>query len=127
MWLLFFGLLVFGGFKTLFAIFGLILALVINFFPLIIVGFFVSRFVRRVGRNRSVNASLNYQSAEYKRFVEIMVHIMIHVAKADGRIDAQETQMIRQFFITKMRFSGGQLTWLNDTIDSATQSSESLT
>ncbi|MEK9727862.1 MAG: TerB family tellurite resistance protein [Candidatus Margulisiibacteriota bacterium] len=125
-WLLFLLFVVFGGFRTLFAIFGLLLAIVINFFPLIIAGYFVFKFVKKVGRNRFVNASLNMQSQEYKRFVEIMVNIMIHVAKADGNVSSQETQMIRQFFITQMNFSAGKITWLNDIINSALNSNESL-
>ncbi len=126
-WLIFLLLVVFGGLKTLFAIFGLVIAIIINFFPLIIAGYFVYRFVKKVGRNRFVNASLNMQTAEYKRFIEIMVYIMMHVAKADGRISTQETQMIRQFFITQMNFDAGKITWLNDIIKSATESKESLT
>ena len=35
------------------------------------------RFVKKVGKNRYVNASLNTKSADHKRFVEIMVHILI--------------------------------------------------
>jgi len=122
----FFLILILGGFKTLFAIFGLILALLFNFFPLIIAGYFVYRFVKKVGKNRFVNSSLNMQTAEFKRFVEIMVHILIKVAKADGQISSSETQIIRQFFIQQMNFSAGKITWLNDIIESAKESSIEL-
>ena len=125
-WLVFLLLVIFGGLKTLLAIFGLVVAIIINFFPLIIAGYFVYRFVKKVGRNRFVNASLNMQTAEYKRFIEIMVYIMMHVAKADGKVSTQETQMIRQFFIMQMKFDAGKITWLNDIINSAAQSNETL-
>ena len=36
-------------------------------------------------------------------------------------------QVIRQFFISQMQFSGGKLAWLNDVIEAAQQSTESLT
>ena len=125
-WIFFLILLIFGGFRTLFAIFGLLLALVINFFPLIVAGYFVYRFVKRVGKNRFVNSSLNMQTSEFKRFVEIMVHIMIKIAKADGQISSSETQVIRQFFIQQMNFSAGKVTWLNDVIESAKSSTTQL-
>lgn len=106
-WIFFLAFLMLGGFRLLLVLFGLALAIVVNFFPLIIMGALALRFVKKVGRNRSVNASLNTKSPEHKRFVEIMVHILIHIAKADGRISSDETQMIRQFFIAQLRFSGG--------------------
>lgn len=115
-----------GGFRLLLVLFGLALAIIFNFFPLIIMGALAYRFVKKVGKNRYVNASLNTKSADHKRFVEIMVHILIHIAKADGRISQSETQMIRQFFIAQLQFSGAQVTWLNDVIEAAKTTSESL-
>lgn len=126
-WLLFLVLLIFGGFRTLFLIFGLALAFIINFFPLVIAGYFVYKFVKRVGHNRFVNSSLTMRSDDFKRFVEIMVHILMHIAKADGKVTSAEIQVIRQFFISQMNFSGGKLAWLNDIIQSAQQSTEGLT
>ena len=55
-----------------------------------------------------------------------MVHIMVQVAKSDGSIQSEETQMIRQFFINKMQFSKGKIEWVNDTIESAKTSSDSI-
>ena len=115
-----------GGFRMLLLLFGLALAIVFNFFPLIIMGALAYRFIKKVGKNRYVNASLNTKTSEHKRFVELMVHVLIHVAKADGHVSQSETQMIRQFFISQLRFSGGQITWLNDVIESAKNNTESL-
>lgn len=125
-WIFFLAFLMLGGFRLLLMLFGLALAIVVNFLPLIIMGALALRFVKKVGRNRSVNASLNTKSPEHKRFVEIMVHILIHIAKADGRISSAETQMIRQFFIAQLRFSGGQITWINDVMESAKTSTENM-
>ena len=119
-------MLIFGGFRFVFLLFGLILALVVNFFPLILAGYFVYRFVQRSGKNRWVASSLNRQTDDYRRFIELMVHMMIQVAQADGRVDVKEIQTIRQFFVSNMNFSGGQLTWLNDVIVSAQQSTHDM-
>ena len=80
-----------------------------------------------MGHNRFVNSSLTMRSDDFKRFVEIMVHILMHIAKADGKVTSAEIQVIRQFFISQMNFSGGKLAWLNDIIQSAQQSTEGLT
>jgi DnaJ like chaperone protein len=119
-------LILFGGFRLVFALFSLFFALLFNFFPLVMVGYFVYRFVRQSGRNRFINMSLNQESPDFKRFVELMVHIMMIVARADGRIDSQEVQVIRQFFIQHMGFSGGKIQWLNDTIESARTATDTL-
>ena len=125
-WLLFMFFLMFGGLKFVMTLFGLALAILINFFPLIIMGFFTYRFVKSIGRNRSIHQTLNMRSGEHKQFVELMVHIMMQIAKADGHVSQSETQVMRQFFIQQLRFSGAQIEWLNDTIESAKQSSNSL-
>ena len=125
-WLLFLLFIMFGGFRIILVLFGIALALLINFFPLIIMGAIAYRFVKKVGRNRYVNSSLNSKSVDHKRFVEIMVHILIHIAKADGKISQTETQMIRQFFISQLNFSGAQIEWLNDIIETAKSSTSDI-
>ena len=125
-WLLFLLFIMFGGFRIILVLFGIALALLINFFPLIIMGAIAYRFVKKVGRNRYVNSSLNSKSVDHKRFVEIMVHILIHIAKADGKISQTETQMIRQFFISQLNFSGAQIEWLNDIIETAKRSTSDI-
>ncbi len=122
--LLFF--LIFGGFRLLFALFGLALAILIQFFPLIIMGYGCYFIVKKIGRNRGINSALNSRSKDHKRFVELMVHIMMHIAKADGKISESEVQMMRQFFIQQLNFSGSKIDWLNDTIKSAKSSNESI-
>lgn len=125
-WILFLLFIVFGGFRMLLMLFGIALAIAINFFPLIIMGAIAYRFVKKAGRNRFINSSLNTKSSEHKRFVELMVHILISIAKADGTISQSETQMIRQFFIAQLNFSGAQLDWLNDTISTAKASHDNI-
>ena len=117
-WMMFLLFLLFGGFRIVLFLFGLAFAILINFFPLIIFGYFTYRFVRKIGRNNSINRSLNLRTPDHKRFVELMVHIMIHIAKADGKIDQSETQTIRQFFIQQLQFDSAKVEWLNDIINS---------
>ena len=118
-WIIFLLFMMFGGFRLLFALFGLVLAVVFNFFPLIIMGYFTYRFVKAAGRNRTIRSSLNMNTVQHKRFVELMVHIMMQVAKADGEISESETQTMRQFFIQQLNFDNARVEWLNDTINTA--------
>ena len=125
-WIFFLIFIALGGFRILLLLFGIALALLINFFPLIIMGALAYRFIKKANKNHFVNSSLNSKSSEHKRFVEIMVHIFIAIAKADGKISQSETQMIRQFFIQQLNFSSAQLLWLNDVMETAKQSTDSL-
>ena len=118
--------LIFGGFRILFLLFGIAVALIINFFPLIIMGYATYYIVKKIGRNRGINNVLNSRTSDHKRFVELMVHIMMHIAKADGTISESEVQMMRQFFIQQLNFSGAKIEWLNDTIATAKKSPESI-
>ena len=125
-WLIFLMFIMFGGLRLVIGLFGLLLAIAINFFPLIIMGFFAYKFIKKVGRNRTIGSTLNKNTVEHKRFVELMVHIMVHIAKADGSVSSSETQMIRQFFMQQLQFSGAKLEWLNDTIETAISGSDNL-
>ena len=90
--LLFF--LMFGGLKFILGLFGVVLVLIVQLFPIIIMGGIAYTVIKRIGRNRTINSSLNSRTADHKRFVELMVHMMIHLAKADGQVSEVETQMI---------------------------------
>ena len=119
-------LLFFGGFRLLFAIFGLVFAIVIQFLPLIVMGYVTYSIIKRIGRNRGINSALNRRTTDHKRFVELMVHIMMQLAKADGKISESEVQVMRQFFIQQLNFSGPKIEWLNDVINTARQSNDSI-
>ena len=116
----------FGGLKFILGLFGVVLVLIVQLFPIIIMGGIAYTVIKRIGRNRTINSSLNSRTADHKRFVELMVHMMIHLAKADGQVSEVETQMIRQFFIQQLRFTGPKIQWVNDTIQTAKKSSENI-
>ena len=84
------------------------------------------RFVKKVGKNRYVNASLNTKSADHKRFVEIMVHILITLPKPMVASATIRNPNDSAVFIAQLQFSGAQVTWLNDVIEAAKTTSESL-
>lgn len=125
-WMVLLFIVVFGGVPLVFTFLSVVFALLFNFLPLIAMGFITHRLIKAIGRNRTIHSTLNARSTHHKRFVELMVHIMIHIAKADGTISQSETQIIRQLFIQTLRFDSVQLQWVNDIIDAAKRSTDSL-
>ena len=64
-------LFIVGGFQLIILLFGLALSLLINFFPLILIGYVTYRFVKRAGRNRYVYSAFGSKTTSHKQFVEI--------------------------------------------------------
>ena len=98
-----------GGLRLIFGLVGLAIAIVINFLPLILIGFIGYSIMKAIRRNSRIQGSLNTRSKEHKRFVELLIHIMMHIAKADGRVSESETQVIRQFFVQNLRFDATKI------------------
>ena len=94
-----------GGFKTL----ALIIPLFFLFIPLIggVVLFFT--IIRMIAKNKGISSHIQSFSQERTHFVELLVHILVHVVKADGRKDDREIQLIMRFFQLNMRYSPQQL------------------
>lgn len=66
------------------------------------------------------------QTESHNRFVWLLVHILIHTAKIDGRITKDEVQTIHRFFQQNLRYSQTQMAWVKELIKDATNSSQSL-
>lgn len=66
------------------------------------------------------------QSESHNRFVWLLVQILIHTAKIDGRITKEEIQTIHRFFQYNLRYSQTQMHWIKELVKEATNSSQSL-
>lgn len=72
---------------------------------------------------------VNYEQSQtesHNRFVWLLVNILIHTAKIDGRITKEEISAIHRFFQYNLRYSQTQMRWVKDLIKEATNSSQSL-
>ena len=116
LWVFLILFILFGGFRLFFLLFGTAIALIINFFPLIIGGVILYTISKRIRKNATVNSTLNTHTPEHKRFVELTIHILVHLIKADGTIDPRETQFIKSFFQNYLNFNHAQLIWIEDTL-----------
>ncbi|PHR28980.1 MAG: molecular chaperone DnaJ [Desulfotalea sp.] len=66
------------------------------------------------------------QTESHNRFVWLLVNILIHTAKIDGRITRDEVQTIHRFFQINLRYSQTQMYWVKEHIKEAANSTQSL-
>ncbi|MFH0781096.1 MAG: DnaJ domain-containing protein [Pseudomonadota bacterium] len=66
------------------------------------------------------------QTDSHNRFVSLLVQILIHIAKIDGRISREEIQTIHRFFQYNLHYNQTQMLWVKDLIKEATNSTQSL-
>ncbi len=66
------------------------------------------------------------QTDSHNRFVSLLVQILIHIAKIDGRISREEVQTIHRFFQYNLHYNQTQMLWVKELIKEASNSSQSL-
>lgn len=66
------------------------------------------------------------QTESHNRFVWLLVHILVHIAKIDGKIDKDEILTIQRFFQQNLRYNQTQMLWVKELIKEATASTEPL-
>lgn len=66
------------------------------------------------------------QTDSHNRFVSLLVQILIHIAKIDGRISREEIQTIHRFFQYNLHYNQTQMLWVKELIKEATNSEQSL-
>ena len=73
-----------------------------------------------------MNQFINKRQESHQQFVELIVRILIHLAKADGKVSDSEKQTIKQFFQTQLQFNSQQTLWVNDLITHSESNPEPL-
>jgi len=66
------------------------------------------------------------QSESHNRFVWLLVHVLMHTAKIDGRITKDEIQTIHRFFQYNLHYNQTKMLWVKEIIKEATGSSPTL-
>jgi DnaJ like chaperone protein len=66
------------------------------------------------------------QTDSHNRFVTLLVRILIHIAKIDGRVSREEVQTIHRFFQYSLRYNQTQMLWVKELIKEATNQPLSL-
>jgi DnaJ like chaperone protein len=66
------------------------------------------------------------QTDSHNRFVTLLVRILVHIAKIDGRVSREEVQTIHRFFQYSLRYNQTQMLWVKELIKEATNQPLSL-
>lgn len=72
---------------------------------------------------------VNYEQSQtesHNRFVWLLVHILVHIAKIDGKISKDEILTIQRFFQQNLRYNQTQMLWIKELIKEATTSTKTL-
>lgn len=102
------------------------LIVIVNLFPLLIVGYFIYITTRSLRHSASINSGIKNQSVDSRRFVELLVHILVHVMKADQKVEQAEVQSMFQFFAVRLQYSQFKMLWVADLLQHALQSHYTL-
>jgi len=111
-------LLAMGGLPLLVNVLGFFLFSGLFTIFLVMLGFWgLTRYLR--------GAAGRYQQSQtesHNRFVFLLVHILVKIARADGTVTKQEIAAIENFFRRHLGYNQAQMYWLRDLISEATRS-----
>ena len=82
-------------------------------------GFIAYRLLKRISKNNTIHSHISGHSAENKQFSELLIRLIVHVVKADNRVDPRELQAIVNFFQQNLRMGYGDLLWIRDLLQHA--------
>tara|TARA_A100001015_G_scaffold24169_1_gene27299 strand:+ start:3776 stop:4573 length:798 start_codon:yes stop_codon:yes gene_type:complete len=111
----------FGGFRLLFAL-----------LPILAIFFVISllfnslRLGSKIFKFGRINDYVKETPTEKQHFVELMIRVISHVIKADGRIDQREIQTIILFFQQKLKYGVRQIMWIQDLLQHSLSKPESF-
>ncbi|HID03937.1 MAG TPA: J domain-containing protein [Desulfobacterales bacterium] len=66
------------------------------------------------------------QTESHNRFVWLLVHILINIAKIDGVVSKEEITTIQRFFQQSLRYDQTKMYWVKDLIKEAVSSTQSM-
>jgi DnaJ like chaperone protein len=75
---------------------------------------------------KKVSTYESSQSESHNRFVWLLVHILINIAKIDGVVSKEEISTIQRFFQQNLRYDQTRMYWVKDLIKEALDSTESM-
>ena len=77
-------------------------------------------------RRHAVIEYARTRRTESRRFVELLVALLVRLAKSDGALDRREVTAIRHFFQYGLGYHGEQLLWIRDLIKTSQSSGQDV-
>jgi DnaJ like chaperone protein len=111
-------LLLAGGAPTLFRVLGFLLfSGLVLLLAVLIAGWAFTYYIKR--QVRSYEQS---QTESHNLFVHLLVNILTQIARIDGTITKEESEIIYRFFRDHLRYSQSQLYWIQELMKEARRS-----
>lgn len=101
---------------------GSLVSFGLTFFLILIAGFMIFSYYMK----KKIVDYQNTQTESHNRFVWLLVHILVHIAKFDGKITKEEITTIQRFFQYNLRYDQVRMRLVRDIIKEASSSTESL-
>ncbi len=111
-----------GNVRVLFTIMGFLLSGGLIFL-LFLVGIFwgFSYLVRH-----KISSYERSQTESHNEFVNLLIQILVQIARIDGRVSREELVTIENFFRVQLHYNYDQMLWVKELVKEAQQSSVSL-
>jgi DnaJ like chaperone protein len=110
--------LAFGGYRLLPQLAGLF----IQILPLLLFFF----LFRSLFKNSRIGSYLRRESVDHNRFVELLIHVVVSVIKADGKVDEREIRVLENFFRVALFYEGVRIDWVRDLIQKSLENTPPL-
>ena len=119
-------MLFFGGFKILFITISIFSVLIFRFLPLILIGYLIYNVFKRTQYRSRMGDFVNTNPLAKRQFLELLVRILVHAMKSDGKVEQSELNVVYGFFQQNLGYNMMQMQWVRDLVDHALKSNESL-
>ncbi len=109
-------LLLLGGLRLLAALISFTFGIVVSSLPLLLFLYIFFIITRTISKNRKISGYMYRAGDAHNRFVELLIHLLLGAAKADGEIKEKELLVIQNFFKEVLRYDSVQIMWIQDLI-----------
>ncbi len=114
--------LLFGGFPALVKFLGYIVVTVMAGFLLLVAGMYAFSYYIR----QKISTYEATKTESHKKFVHLLVHILVKIAQLDGRFTKAELATMTNFFRYSLRYDQDQMYWVKQLIKDARNADYSM-
>ncbi|HHK60285.1 MAG TPA: J domain-containing protein, partial [Desulfobacterales bacterium] len=111
-----------GGLPFVFQFLGFLVSFFLVGLLFLVVAFYAFGYYVR----RQIAAYERSQTEVHQRFVTLLIHILVHVARTDGTVSRAETRIITDFFRQHLGYDQQRIYWVKEVIKQAMDSSAPL-